>query len=140
MRELAGIQDRMNKLFESALAKTDFEPGGRLGAWTPVSDVYETKDHLLFSLELPGVSQDDIEVRVEEDELVVEGERAMQKEGPGEQYHRVERSYGRFLRKFPLPSAVDREGIEAHHKNGVLRISLPKKGDAGPKSFRVEVR
>ena len=130
LKELASVQERMNKLFESALARTNFDADGGVGAWTPVADVYETQDHLVFCLELPGLHQSDLDLKVEGDDLVVQGERGMGRDQQGEQFHRVERTYGKFARKFRLPSNVDRESIEAVYSDGVLRIQLPKKGEA----------
>src|SRR6185436_2347480 len=104
LKELVGVQERMNKLFESALAKTNFDADGGVGAWAPVTDVYETPDQFVLCLELPGLDQKDIDLRMDGDELVVQGERRMEREQPGEQFHRVERSYGKFVRRFPIPS------------------------------------
>lgn len=140
LKDLAGIQDRMNKLFESALARTNFDTESGIGAWTPVADVYETGDRLVFSLEVPGLSQNAIDVRLEDDEMVVQGVREMERGSPGEQYHRVERSYGKFVRRFRLPSHVDRASVGASYEHGVLTISLAKKEDAGKKPIHVAIR
>lgn len=139
LKDLAAIQTRMNKLFESALARTHVDAEGSVGAWTPVADVYETADRLVFSLELPGLTQSDIDLRIEAAELVVQGERTMEREQPGEQFHRVERAYGKFVRRFPLGAEVDRQRVEAVYRDGVLRITLPKKPDAGKSPIRVSI-
>lgn len=139
LKDLAAIQTRMNKLFESALARTHMDAEGGVGAWTPVADVYETGERLVFSLELPGLRQDDIDLRVEATELVVQGERTMEREHPGEQFHRVERSYGKFVRRFPLGTEVDRQGAEAVYRDGVLRVTLPKKPNAVKSPIRVSI-
>jgi HSP20 family protein len=140
LQELAGVQHRMNRLFESALARTDFEAEGGFGAWPPVSDVVETGDALFFWLELPGLDQRHLDVRIEGDELLVVGELPPDGEQRGEQYHRVERSSGRFSRRFPLPQDVDRGSIDAKYRGGVLRIAVAKRSleRAGP--IRVPVR
>ena len=140
LKDLVGIQERMNKLFESALARTNFDAEGGIGAWTPVADVYEEPGRVVFCLELPGLSQPDIDVRIENDELCVEGERRMDRGGAGEQFHRVERSYGRFSRRFRLPSHVDRTSVAAGYENGVLTVTLGKKDDAHKGPIRVAVR
>jgi HSP20 family protein len=140
MNELANVQKQMNKLVESALARTDFQAPGGVGSWEPLADVYETEGTLVVCLEIPGLGQDQIDVRVDGDELVVEGERRMDREQPGEHFHRVERSYGHFLRRFRLPSYVDRESIEAVYRDGVLKITLLRTGNAGPRAIRVSVR
>jgi HSP20 family protein len=126
LSELMGVQKRMNQLFESALTRSEIEAQDGLGVWTPVSDVYENAEGaLVFCLELPGVEQESIDVRIDDDELVIEGRRDMDREQDGEQFHRVERSYGRFSRRFRLPSKVDRSSVDATFKEGVLRITLP---------------
>jgi len=140
LKDLAGIQERMNKLFESALARTNFGSEGGVGAWTPIADVYENDRHLVFCLELPGLSQSAIDVRLEDDEMVVQGERAMGRGGTGEQFHRVERSYGKFIRRFRVPSHVDRDSVAASYENGVLTISLTKTEDAARRPIRVSIR
>ena len=141
LKELAKVQDRMNHLFESALARTNFDAGGGIDTWTPTADVHETDSHLVLSLELPGVDQKDIDLRVDGDELVVEGERRMTREtSKGEQFHRVERSYGKFSRRFAVPSTVNRESVAAVYRNGVLQITLPKKGSKQPGPIRVSIK
>jgi HSP20 family protein len=140
LKDLVGIQERMNKLFESALARTNFDAEGGVGAWTPVADVYEDAEKLVFCLELPGLAQSDIDVRLEDDELVVRGERQMDRGTPGEQFHRVERSYGKFIRRFRLRSHIDPASVGAGYHDGVLVITLAKKDDAGKSPIRVVIR
>jgi HSP20 family protein len=140
LKDLVGIQERMNKLFESALARTNFDAEGGVGAWTPVADVYEDAEKLVFCLELPGLAQSDIDVRLEDDELVVRGERQMDRGAPGEQFHRVERSYGKFVRRFRLRSRIDPASVVASYNDGVLVVTLAKKDDAGKSTIRVVIR
>ena len=140
LKDLVGIQERMNKLFESALARTNFDAEGGVGAWTPVADVSEDATNVLFFLELPGLAQADIDVRLEDDELVVRGERHMDRGAPGEQFHRVERSYGKLVRRFRLRSHIDPTSVAAAYQDGVLAISLAKKEDAGKSPIRVVIR
>ena len=140
LQELAGVQHRMNRLFESALARTDFEAEGGFGAWSPVSDVVETGDALHFWLELPGLDQRDLDVRIEGDELLVAGALPPDREQRGEQYHRVERSSGRFARRFALPQDVDRGSIDAKYRGGVLRIAVAKRSQERAGPIRVPVR
>jgi HSP20 family protein len=140
LEELAGVQHRMNRLFESALARTDFEAEGGFGAWSPVSDVAETAEALHFWLELPGLDQRDLDVRIDGDELLVAGQLPPDRGESGEQYHRVERSSGRFVRRFPLPPDVDRESIDAQFRGGVLRIRVAKRSQERAGPIRVPVR
>ncbi|HKQ61038.1 MAG TPA: Hsp20/alpha crystallin family protein [Candidatus Polarisedimenticolaceae bacterium] len=140
LHELQGVQKRMNDLFESALAKANFDAGDGLGAWSPVADVFETGEALVVYVELPGLEQAEIGLRLEADELVVEGERKLEREGAGERFHRVERSGGRFARRFRLPSSVDRERITATYKDGVLRVVVPTRGGGEQRSVPVTIR
>jgi HSP20 family protein len=125
LKELIGIQRRMNQLFDGALAKGDVGAQGEIETWAPASDVYLLPDALVFCLELPGFEQHQIDLRLEGDDLVVSGAREMEREQAGERFHRVERPYGRFSRRFRLPSTVDRNGVQAAFRDGVLRVSLP---------------
>jgi HSP20 family protein len=91
-------------------------------------------------LELPGLAQSDIDVRLEDDELVVRGERQMDRGAPGEQFHRVERSYGKFVRRFRLRSRIDPASVAASYHDGVLVVTLAKKDDGGKSPIRVVIR
>ena len=138
LKELASVQRHMNKLFETALGRTNFDTQEGVGSWSPAADVYETPETLVLHLELPGLKQEAIDLRVDGDELVVEGDRRMEHQ-PAEQFHRVERSYGKFSRRFRLPSTVNREQVEARYRNGVLTVVLPKQGSQEPKAIKVPI-
>lgn len=138
-KELAGVHKKMNELFERALARSDFDRPGGIGSWVPEADVYETPEALVVELELPGLDHRAIELRVDDDELVVEGERKMQRGADEERFHRVERRYGRFARRFRLPSSVDRDRIEARFRNGVLTVSLGRRESETPKAIKVPI-
>jgi len=140
LQELLNVQKRMNNLFESALARTNFETSDGFDSWTPVCDVYETAEALVLCLELPGLEQEQIELRVDGDELVVEGERKMHREQAGERHHRVERSYGSFSRRFRLPSTVKRDAVQATFNDGLLRVVLPNEGKPSQGPIRVPIR
>lgn len=140
LNELTTVQARMNKLFESALGMSDFDTPEEPDSWSPVCDVYESPDCLVVSLELPGLEQSQIDVRVDGDDLVVSGERAIRQEERGERFHRVERPYGKFLRRFHLPSTVNRDAIEASFRNGLLRITLLNQGNKQKDPIHVAIR
>ena len=140
MRDLASVQKQMNKLVESAMARTDFQVPGGVGSWEPVADVYETDEALVVTLEIPGLRQEDIDARIDGDDLVIEGERRMDREQPGEHFHRVERSYGRFLRMFRLPPYVDRNSIDARYVDGVLKILLARADGGEQKAIQVSIK
>lgn len=140
MRELIAVQERMNRLFESALTRTNFDASGGAGSWAPVADAWETDDEIRFALEIPGLTMDRMDVRVEGKHLVIEGERPMERERPGEHYHRVEGSYGSFSRRFELPAAAERDGARATYRDGVLTVRLPKRPTEPPGAIRLQVR
>jgi HSP20 family protein len=137
-REFVTLQDRMNRLFrdsygegrEEALTTTTFAP--------PV-DVYEDEQNVTLKIEVPGIDEKDIDVRIENNTLTVHGERKFEKEEKEENYRRVERQYGSFTRTFTLPQTVDQESVKADYDKGVLKIQLAKKAEAKPKQIKVNV-
>lgn len=139
MRQLLGVQKQMNQLFEAALGRTDFETGGEVDSWRPRCDVYESGADLVLCLELPGFELSQIDVRLDGDELVVEGERKLDREQPGERFHRVERSYGKFARRFRVPSTIRRDAVGATYRDGVLRIVLPTSSEKSEGPIRVAI-
>lgn len=140
-RDLLSLQERMNKLFEDSLSRSRaVEEGLSAGAWSPSVDIYETTDKIILKADLPGMRQDEVELKVENNTLIIKGERQVEKETKREDYLRIERSYGAFSRSFQLPNAVDVDRITAEHKNGVLEIVLPKKEETRPKKIKVEIR
>jgi HSP20 family protein len=135
-REFTTLQDRMNRLFrdsfsdgrEEALTTTSF---------APAVDVYEDEHNVALKIEVPGIDEKDIDVRIENNTLTVHGERNFEKEEKEENYRRVERQYGSFTRSFTLPNTVDTEKVSANYEKGVLKVTLPKKAEAKPKQIRV---
>jgi len=107
------------------------------GSFVPPVDVYEDEHNLVLKLEIPGVNEADLDIQVENNTLTVKGERKFEKEEKEENFHRVERRYGSFLRTFRLPNTVDTETVEANYDKGVLRINLAKKAEAKPKQIKV---
>lgn len=138
-KDLIALQERMNRLLEESFGRLRKEEGLVSGAWTPAVDIYETENSLVVTAEIPGVSEKDIDVRIENNQLIIKGERKFEKETKEENYHRIERIYGNFYRSFSLPSAVDHEKVKAEYKNGVLKIVLGKKEEIKPKQIKIEV-
>jgi HSP20 family protein len=137
-RELAAIQDRVNRAFGDA-RRFDDDLTVR-GSWTPSVDIYETDSHtLVLKAELPDVAREDIDLRVENNTLTIQGSKKMDKEVKEQQYHRVERVYGNFTRTFTLPPTVDASKIGAEFKNGVLTVTLPVREEAKPRQIQVAV-
>jgi HSP20 family protein len=139
-REFATIQDRMNRLFRDFYA-----PEGRSEealtntAFAPPVDVYEDEHSVTLKIEVPGIDEKDIDVRIENNTLTVHGERKFEKEEKEENYRRVERQYGSFTRTFTLPNTVDQESVQANYDKGVLKVTLTKKAEAKPKQIKVNV-
>jgi len=140
MREMFRVQKQLNELFETAMARTDFDTQDGFGAWAPVADVYASGTALHLDLELPGLRQEQIAVRIDGDELVIDGERSMDREQEGEQFHRVERSYGKFSRRFRLPSDADRETVSAVYRNGLLSVTIQRSSERASDAVRIDVR
>ena len=141
-RDLASLQDRMNRLFDESFRGINRGAGEEdwaLGAWAPAVDIYEKDGNIVLKAELPGLDPKDVEVRVENNILTLRGERKLDEEVQKDNYHRVERSYGNFTRSFTLPNVVDTEKIKAEFKDGVLRMTLPKKEEAKPKQISISV-
>ena len=141
-RDLQLFQDRFNRLVNGAFGDFFPETGNQQGltaAWSPAVDILETKDGLVLTFELPGFKQEDLTLRVENGVLSLEGERKFESESADQTYHRVERSYGRFLRSFTLPGNVDPEKIGASLNDGVLRIELTKKEEAKPRRIEIGI-
>lgn len=127
------------RLFEDAVTRMMSEPRSNR-PWSPSVDVYETQDALILKADLPEVKVEDIDVRVENQTLTLRGERKFEKEENLKGYHRIERSYGEFVRSFAVPPTVDTEKVQADYKNGVLTIALPKKEAAKPRQVKVAVQ
>jgi HSP20 family protein len=108
-----------------------------LGAWMPPVDVAEDKEKVTLTAELPGFKEDEVQIQMEGNILTLRGERKFEQEKEGRNYHRVERSYGQFMRSFTLPNNVDRENIRAKFRNGLLEIEMPKREDAKPRQIRI---
>jgi HSP20 family protein len=138
LREMFDLQRRINQLFENRSASTSNE-GVALSAWTPAVDIYEDENTFLLKVELPEVSREDVKVNLHDNTLAISGERRFENEEKRDNYHRVERSYGQFYRSFTLPPNINAEAIDAQFKDGVLRLTLPKKDEAKPKQITVNV-
>ncbi len=142
VRDLVSLQDRMNTLFNQSfrgLNRGGAEEDWAQGAWSPAVDIYEKDGTIVLKAELPGIDTKDVDVSVENNILTLRGERRFDQEVQKENYQRVERSYGAFTRSFTLPTVVDTEKIKAEFKDGVLRMTLPKKEEAKPKQISINV-
>ena len=138
-RELNTLQDRMNRLFRDSVSPETQDQTLATSAFAPPVDVYEDEHNITLKIEVPGIDEKDIDVRIENNTLTVHGERKFEKEEKEENFRRVERQYGSFTRSFTLPSTVDPEKVSAAYDKGILKISLAKKAEAKPKQIKINV-
>src|SRR2546429_3238946 len=141
-REFSTMQDRMsrmNRLFRESYSPEGPEEALTTTAFAPPVDVYEDEHNVTLKIEVPGIDEKDIDVRIENNTLTVHGERKFEKEEKEENYRRVERQYGSFTRSFTLPNTIDHENVQANYEKGVLKIKLAKKAEAKPKQIKVNV-
>ena len=139
-RELATMQDRINRVFGEVYARRPEDDLMLRGDWIPPVDIYENeKGEIVIKAELPGMTKEEIDLRVENNTLTIRGDRKRQAEVKEEQYHRVERTYGSFTRSFSLPGTVDSARVSADYKDGLLTVSLPLKEEAKPRQIQVRV-
>lgn len=136
-RDLRTLQEEVNRLFSNNLTPSYGDEGIGRGAWNPNVDIYENKDQIVLEAELPGMNREDFDLTIENNVITLRGERRFEKKDDADNYHRVERAYGSFTRSFTLPQAVSGDGAAAEYRNGVLRITLPKREET--KARRIEV-
>lgn len=137
--ELTSLQDRVNQLFSQTFSGTGRGTEQSLFSsnFVPPVDVFEDDHNITLQAEIPGVTEKDLNVRLENNILTISGERKLENEEKKENFHRIERQYGRFTRSFTLPSAVDPESVNAEFENGVLKITLAKREEAKPKQIKI---
>ena len=137
-RDLRTLQEEVNRLFTGNVARAFDDEGIARGSWSPSVDIYENKDQIVLEAELPGMKREDFDLSVENNVITLRGERHFEKKDETDNYHRVERAYGSFLRSFTLPSTISSEGATADYRNGVLRVTLPKRAET--KARRIEIK
>jgi HSP20 family protein len=139
-RELEDVSDRLNRMFGSQAARRDITRDAlKVVDWAPTVDIAETAEEFQIKAELPEVKKEDVRVSVDGNMLRIEGERKQEKEDKGKRFHRVERSYGSFMRSFTLPDNIDDSKVQAEFRDGMLNIRLPKNAQAKAKSVQVKV-
>jgi HSP20 family protein len=136
-RDLRNLQEEVNRLFSSNISRAFGDEGIARGAWNPSVDIYENKDQIVLEAELPGMNREDFDITIENNVITVRGERRFEKKDEADSYHRVERSYGSFTRSFTLPQTVSADGAAAEYRNGVLRVTLPKREEV--KARRIDI-
>jgi HSP20 family protein len=136
-REVVALQNRLNSVFGNL--NTETESPLTTASFVPAVDVYEDEKKVVLKLEVPGIEENDLDVRVENHTLTVKGERKFEKEEKEENFHRIERRFGSFYRAFTLPNTVDTENVDAKYEAGVLKLELKKKPEAQPKQIKVNI-
>src|SRR5689334_14537955 len=140
LRDLASIQNEMNRLFGTVFdAPAPGGNGNTLRRWMPAMDLVETDDQFVLRADLPGLSEGDVNIEVEDGVLTVSGERKAEHEEKKEGYYRVERSFGSFRRSLTLPDGVDPESVTASVDKGVLEVRIPKPEDRKPRKVAIQV-
>ncbi len=137
-REFETMSNRLNRLLGMELKPLTM-PDGVFADWAPAMDVEETDGEYLIKADLPDVKKEDVKVSVENGILAVEGERRMEKEEKGKKFHRIERSFGKFVRRMAVPTDVDEQKVAANFKDGVLNVHLPKAPAAKPRTVDIKV-
>jgi|SRR5580765_1008042 HSP20 family protein len=139
LRELEDVQTRLNRFFTDLPMPRAERERPFFADWAPAVDIQETAQEYLIKAELPEMKKEDVQVNVLEGVLTIEGERSQEKEEKGKKFHKVERSYGKFVRQFALPAEVDAAKVQAEYKDGVLSVHLPKTAVAKPTAVSVKV-
>jgi HSP20 family protein len=139
LADVAVLQNRLNSIFSDFARQDGDQESLAMGNFIPAVDIYEDTHQVVLNLEVPGIKQEDLDVRVENQTLTVKGERKFQASEKEENFHRIERRYGSFTRSFTLPQTVDLASPKASYEAGVLTITLPKKEAAKPKQVKVEI-
>jgi HSP20 family protein len=137
--DLALIQNRLNSIFHDLTPAAGDNESLTAGSFVPPVDVYEDAQRVVLKLEVPGIQQEDLDVKVENQTLVVKGERKLESDVKEENFHRIERRFGSFVRSFTLPQTVDTNSVTAEYEAGVLTVSLAKKAEAKPKQVKIQV-
>lgn len=137
-RELRGLQDEMNRLFNLGVSRSGNGEDIVRGAWSPSVDIFENQDKIVLEAELAGMKPEEVDISIENNVITLKGERKFEKTEDKDNYHRVERSYGSFVRSFTLPRTIVSDEAEADFQNGVLSIILPKREEA--KARKIEIK
>jgi HSP20 family protein len=135
-RDVIALQNRVNSLFREM---NEGDNPLTTASFVPAVDIYEDAKKVVLKLEVPGMEEKDLDIRVENNTLTVKGERKLEKDEKEENFHRIERRYGSFYRAFTLPSTVDTENVQASYNAGILKLELNKKPEAQPKQIKVNV-
>ena len=138
-REVNSLQHRLNSMLQDFNRNQSDDQSLTMGSFVPAVDVYEDEHKVSLKIEAPGIQPDAFDIQIENNTLTVRGERKFDREEKEENFHRIERRYGSFVRSFSLPATVDPNSVKASYENGVLRIDLAKRAEAKPRQIKVSV-
>lgn len=138
--DLETLHDRVNRIFTEALHHgSNGNEDMQLGSWMPAVDIEEQDDTILVHAELPGLKREDIDISLEDKVLTISGERKFENEDKRDNFHRIERSYGRFTRRFTIGKPIDATKVAASFRDGVLTVTLPKAEETKPKKIDISL-
>lgn len=138
-REIASLQQGINRLFEDVFSQPGSYDADAMGAWRPPVDIVDTQEAILIFVEIPGVDKEEVAIEVKDNVLSIQGERVVDSSIGNGSYYRSERVFGKFGRSFALPTMVRTENIKASFKNGVLKITIPKPEEEKPRQVNISV-
>ena len=139
VRELGTIQNEMNRFFNSFFDTPTPANGKTFRRWIPAMDLVETENAFLLKADLPGLSESDVKIELDDNVLTISGERKSEHQDRKAGYYRVERSYGSFRRSLALPEGVEADAVKATFENGVLEVTVPKPAQAQPRRVQITV-
>jgi HSP20 family protein len=142
LRELAEMSDRLNRVISrpgAGAVEGNGQEAMTVADWIPTVDISETEAEYAIQAELPGVKKEHVKVTLENGVLTIQGERRQQQTEPGRKHHRIETSYGRFIRSFTLPDTVEAGNVRAEYADGMLHLHLPKSEKAKPRQIEVKI-
>lgn len=133
-KDLMTLQERMNRVFDDAFNKQGTQTAGE---WAPPVDIYETETQIVIVAETPGVPEENLDIQVTDGVLTIKGEKPIPDDSESDSYYRLERAYGKFTRSFAVPNTVDVNSVRASLKDGLLKITLNKRGEVKPTVIKV---
>ena len=139
IRGMLSLQDEMNKVFDEFFGRIPGRVEDEESVWNPNVDISESGNWITINAEIPGMTKEDIKISIQNNTITLRGEKKQEKEEKDINHHRVERSYGAFVRSFSLPTPVETDKVKASYKSGVLKIVLPKTEEVKPKEIPVEI-
>ena len=140
LNDFRNLQGEFNRFLDASFPRVFGEESVLQANWNPAVDLAENENSIVLEADLPGVKNGDFDLSIENYILTLRGERKFEKKSEHDNYHRVERSYGRFVRTFTLPSTINVEGVQAEFKDGVLRVTLPKREEVRARQIKIDVK